>query len=260
MKNIPESVNYRTYHDEEGRLHYETMIFFSQCNPDQKISLNEVLKLTSDLAVEDFNRQIMSREILAEKGLAILVSRESFRFHRYPCENEHIKIHTWEEKCEPLQFVRAFEIESADGTKLMTAKTAWLLVDVKSRRILPIKKFSEIMPDYVPSVKNTELDCLNYGKIMLPEDAELWDERVIRYSDLDANGHTNNSRYGAFTADALPEEFAKTKFKDFRINFAKEAMLGQTLKIFGKVLREENTIIVAGKTEEGTSFEVELKW
>jgi len=256
---IPDNILYNSYHDETTAFHSEGIVYFSQCNPNRNISLNELLKLTSDIAVEDFNRRYMSRQTLADNGIAILVSRDSFRIHKYPRENEHIVVHTWEEKSEPLQFVRAYEIEDADGTKLVSGITAWLLVDVKARRIMPIKKF-DAMGLRTPTDKVTEHDCLPYGKITVPDDVELFDERVIKFTDLDANGHTNNSRYAAFAQDALPREYMDKEFTDFRINFAKEAMLGQKLSIYGKVLEEDKTIILVGKTDKGVSFEVELKW
>ena len=155
--------------------------------------------------------------------------------------------------------MRAVEIETLDGEKLVSGITAWLLVDLNNRRILPIKKFDE-MGLRTPTLKKTEHDCLPYGKIQLPEDAVLLDERFIKYTDLDANGHTNNSRYAAFAVDSLPAEFQGIEFKDVRINFAKEAMLGQKVQVFGKIDKEAKKIILVGKTESGTSFEAELLW
>lgn len=256
---IPQETESRQYYKEDLSFNWETMVFFSQCNINKNLSLNELLKLTSDIAVEDFARRGMSRETLAKNGIAILVSRDSFRIHKFPKENQRIVVRTWEEKSEALQFVRAVEIETLDGEKLVSGITAWLLVDLNNRRILPIKKFDE-MGLRTPTLKKTEHDCLPYGKIQLPEDAVLLDERFIKYTDLDANGHTNNSRYAAFAVDSLPAEFQGIEFKDVRINFAKEAMLGQKVQVFGKIDNEAKKIILVGKTESGTSFEAELLW
>ena len=251
--------NYSQYHDESTAFHNETMVYFSQCTPNKVLSLGELLRLTSDVAVEDFAERDMSREQLAQRGIAILVSRVSFRIHRIPRENEKIIIHTHEEKSEPLQFVRAYDINAADGEKLVSGISSWLLVDVAAHRILPIKKFDE-MKMREPTPLTNEHDCLPYGKIKLPDELSLFDERVIKYSDLDSNGHTTNSRYGAFVADAIPPEFRNTPFKDFRLNYAKEAMLGERLSIFGKIDEEEKKISFVGRTAQGISFESELYW
>ena len=254
-----EDTVYRQYFDDNLGFHSETMIYFSQCTPDGYLSLYELLKLTSDIAVEDFKQRNMSRPFLVENGLAILVSRDSFRLHRYPQENEKIIIHTKEEKSEPLQFVRSFEIENDSGEKLVSALTSWLCVDIKTRRIIPIKKF-DAMGFRQPVNSSSEHDCIPYGKISIPENEELFDTRIIKFSDLDSNGHTNNAKYAAFAVDALPPQFQSIHFSDFRLNFAKEAMLGQKVQVFGKIEENENKLFILGKAEGETSFEVELCW
>lgn len=254
---------YKVYHDENNKFHFETMVYFCEANDSKQLSLYDLLKITSEVAVEDYNQRGMGRDVLTENNFAILVSRISFRFHRLPRENEHILLRTWEEKSEALQLVRAYEITSMDkmdeksqGEKLVSGLSSWIIVNPESRRIVPTKLFKLREPtDLV-----TEHDCLKYGKIQISEDMTLFDERVIKYSDIDGNNHTDNARYGAFVADALPAELRHAKFTDFRLNYAKEAKLGQKMQIFGKISESEKKITFVGKTEEGVSFEAEIFW
>ena len=247
---------YRQFHDSERKFNFQTMVYFCEANDSKQLSLYDLLKITSDGAVEDYNQQGMSRDALSERGFAILVSRLAFRFHRMPRENEAIVLKTWEEKSEVLQLVRAYEIESMEGERLVSGISSWIVVDPKARRILPTKKFD--MRE--PVERQGEHDCMMYGKIAPPDGLEIMDERTIRYSDLDGNGHTNNARYGAFIADALPEDLRHARFTDFRLNYAKEAMLSQKLTVFGRRDDEQKKLTLIGKTEEGVSFEAELYW
>jgi len=244
------------YEDGEKIFHSDEYIYFSSCGVNGNIHLAEFLKLLSDAAVEDYNQRGMSREFLKEKGFAILVSRCAFRFHRIPKENEKVSITTWEETPEALQLIRGYEIRNEEGELLVSGDSSWLLMDINARRLLPTAKFTLREPSRI----NREKDCMKPGKIKLPEDAVEIDTHVIKYSDLDANGHTNNGRYGCFIEDALPPEYHQKKWTDFRLNYCKEAMLGQTLKIFAKIDDENKKIIMAGKTETETSFEAELYW
>lgn len=251
------SMEYKAFHDESLHFHLETMVYFSQCTEQKRMSFGELLKLTSDVAVEDFNERGMSRDALLENGFAILVSRCSFRIHCMPKENQRITVHTWEEKSETLQFVRAYEITGEDGAKLVSGLSSWILVEPNARRILPIKKFTM----RAPVETRTAIDCMQYGKIAEPDGMELWSERTITYSDIDGNGHTNNSRYGAFAVDAMcahNPSLVSCAVSDFRINFAKEAVLGDTVRIYGKISDSEKKITVIGKTDAGTSFETEF--
>ncbi len=240
---------------EEGTFKFnsQTIIYFSQCTKNGTLSLTELLKLTSDIAVEDFNQRNMSREIMLDHDFMILVSRNSFRIHKNPLENQNVTISTWEEKSEALQFIRAYEIcDTITGEKLISGLSTWLLVDSKTRRLLPIKKYNLRTPlDTI-----TEHNCFKPAKIPEPKNLEFLTERKICFSDIDANGHTNNSRYGAFILDSLPLEFAEKNFTDFKINYSKEAMLGETIKIYAD-FSESNKITVIGKTD-AISFEAEL--
>lgn len=251
---------YKVYHDENNKFHFETMVYFCEANDAKHLSLYDLLKITSEVAVEDYNQRGLGRDVLTANNFAILVSRISFRFHRLPRENEHILLRTWEEKAEALQLVRAYEITSMDeksqGEKLVSGLSSWIIVNPESRRIVPTKLFKLREPAELV----TEHDCLKYGKIQIPEDMTLFDERIIKYSDIDGNNHTDNARYGAFVADALPPELRHAEFTDFRLNYAKEAKLGQKMQIFGKISESKKKITFVGKTEEGVSFEAEMSW
>ncbi len=251
---------YKVYRDDENKFNFESMVYFCEANDSKNLSLYNLLQITSDIAVEDYNQQGMGRDMLTANNYAILVSRQGFRFHRMPRENEHFVLRTWEEKPEPLQLVRAYEFESMDekskGEKLISGLSSWIIVNPESRRIVPTKNFTLRKPTDL----QTEHDCLKYGKIQQPENLELLDERVIKYSDIDGNGHTNNARYGAFIADALPANLRHVQFTDFRLNYAKEAKLGQKMEVFGNLNNDEKKLVMVGKTEEGVSFEAELFW
>ncbi|MBB5219279.1 MULTISPECIES: acyl-ACP thioesterase domain-containing protein [Treponema] len=254
-----ETITYRQWHEEGTfKFNVETMVSFSQCDRNKNLSVHELLKLTSDIAVEDFNQRNMSRDTLTAAGYAILVSRNSFNIHRIPVENEFITVSTWEEKSEPFQFIRAYEIkDSKSNEKLVTGLSTWLLVDLNNRRLLPIKKFT--MREPLDTV--TEHDCLKPEKISLPENMTHLEDRKIRYSDLDANGHTNNARYGAFAFDAIPDEFKEKKLKALRINYSQEALYDQNLEIKAD-LSDSEKLTVAGFLNNGekpvSSFECEF--
>ncbi|MBB5225928.1 acyl-[acyl-carrier-protein] thioesterase [Treponema ruminis] len=245
----------KQWYDDDGiTFHSEHKVQFSQSDSNKRMSLYDLLRVSSDMAVEDYAQRGMDRDTLTQHGYAILVSRTAFRFHRMPKENENYVFTTYEEKAEPLQLVRAYEFTTPEGQPLITGISSWLLVDPVLHRIIPTKKFDMRKP--VESQK--EHDCLKYGKIQIPEDLEKWDERIIKYSDIDGNNHVNNARYGAFVADSIPADFRTTTFTDFRLNYAKEAKLGQKLEIFGKINESEKKLTIVGKTEEGVSFESEL--
>lgn len=248
-------MEYKQYHEDHKKIfHSEEQIYFSQTNLEGFFSFHELLRMTTDIAVEDYNQQGLSRDFLKEKGFAILVSRISFRFHKMPTENQKLEFITWEEKAEPLQLTRCYKVLDKNGELLISGKSYWLVVDLSCRRIIPTSKFNLREPiDFIK-----EMNCLKPSKIVEPEKMELWDSRKIKYSDLDANGHTTNSRYGAFIEDALPVKYRTMIPIDFKLNYSKELMLNSQLEIYGKIEENGKKLTIIGKTCEGCSFESEI--
>ena len=66
--------------------------------------------------------------------------------------------------------------------------------------------------------------------------------------------------YHALLIDALPAEYQKKDFTDLRINYSKEAMVGQEIQLYGKFLDEEHKVIIIGKQQDQVCFECEVYW
>src|SRR5574344_1985569 len=105
---------FRQYHDDNLRFYNETKINFCQCDIHSRINFSELLRITTDTAVEDYRQRGLSYEFLSDHHVGILLSRLSFRFHQIPKVNDVITISTWEEKPEMLQLMRAYEITRQD--------------------------------------------------------------------------------------------------------------------------------------------------
>lgn len=246
-------MEYRAFYEEDGNtFHTQMNIYFSQARADGDLSLHEVLKVTSDIAAEDYRRRGLSTDVLRENGIAILVSRCSFRFHKWPRVNQFVDVVTWEEKPLPVQLVRGYRIVDESGSVLVSGRSTWIVADVNGHRIIPTKNFTLKKP---PEIR-VALDCDDPARIIPPGVMEVWDERTIRFSDIDTNGHTTNSRYPAFVEDALPADLRARHARDFKLNYAKEALLGDTVTTCGA--RDGDTVYFVGKTRNAVSYEAIL--
>lgn len=245
---------FNMWHDEDLTFHTQMGLYFSRCYPNKNLSLHEILAITSDAAIQDYKQRGMSRQYLVDKGFTTLVSRVSLHFYRMPVEDEQIIISTWEEKPEPFQLVRAYEITAQDGTKIMSGLSTWILAEPSEHKIIPTKNFT-LRPE--PTVQK-QVGCQKPSRIKTPADITLLDTRTIHYSDLDSYGHTNNSKYAQLVMDSLPEEYRGKNFTDFKINYSREVKLGQKVDIYANFDNEAKKITVIGKIPEGTSFESEL--
>ncbi len=249
-------ITLKQWHDDDCvKFNKEYKLTFGQCDINNKIALAELLLLTSDTAVEDYNQKGLSWQFLVDHGVSILTSRQSYHIEKMPVANQKITLTTWEEKSEGLQLSRKYEItDSESGQLLIKGWSFWTVVDFEKRKIIPPKMFT-LRP--APTFY-TEYDGIKPGKIILPENlAEIGSHKIL-FSDMDANGHTNNSKYINFVIDSLPPEFQNKTYRDFKLNYSKEALLGDEISIQAGFFPEENKVVVAGKNKGEICFECEL--
>ena len=123
----------------------------------------------------------------------------------------------------------------------MSAKTDWILVDPETRKILRPSSFTA-----KPILESDRpLDCPDPKKVAPPrEGLEALGTRRVRWSDLDGNGHLYSGNYGDIIWDALPEDLQARTPREFYINYSREAVLGDVLRL-GGCRREEGYFVEA---------------
>lgn len=77
-------------------------------------------------------------------------------------------------------------------------------------------------------------------------------EHTVSYSDLDINGHTNNSRYVVWAMDCLPNEVTDSPVKDLYINFVKETLPGDKVQLCAQ--NDGSAWFIEGKVSDRTCF------
>lgn len=240
-------------HEDNFTFHKDEKIAFSLCTPDRKMTISELFRFTSDGAGEDFSLRKMSWEFLADKGLAIILSRASYKILKMPEADQIIHLRTWESAAQGPLCTRNYEITDKETKEvLVKGQTLWTILDFKNRKLMPAKAYPyRPAPEVV-----TDFEGYKCGKISLPEDMQTLGTKTILYSDLDANGHSNNSKYINFVLDLLPAEYQTKIPTDVRLNFSKETKLGDVLEI--KAAIKDNMITAQGLVDGISSFEAEL--
>ena len=235
---------------------YNRRLTLSQCDRYGRLKHSELLVLLSDAATEDYNRRGLPYGVLAESGVVFLASKIAIRFFADIKGDSIITIKTWESSISGARFNRFYEIDDEDGNALAQAKAVWLAVNPNTRKILRPSAYP--YPELI-NLCDKEVDCMECGKVKLPENPIDLGSRKTLFNDIDVNGHVNNTRYIAFAEDCLPSKFETQYISDIRINFVNEAKLGDTMHFIGGYVEEERRVAVIGKNDEGvTSFECEF--
>jgi len=164
-------------------------------------------------------------ELRDRHGQAFLLSRITARLYRPLYTGEEIEVQTWICESRGLSFHRCYRI--LRGTEVIAeAFTVWALLDLQTGKLLPVSAFPyEIEPDEAPSAELM-------GRLRLPplDQMEEVGLRPIVYSDLDYNGHMNNTHYPDMLCDFTPEINSR-RVIGFSMSFLQEAAFGHTLRV-----------------------------
>lgn len=165
-----------------------------------------------------------------EEGLAFILTRLTLKFYRPIRPAEVITAQTWVSDGKGLNFPRYFRIQKQDGTVAAEGASSWLLIDLNTH--LPRR-----VSDFAYGFESEEpLPFVTPRRFPVPADMVEVGQRKIVYSDIDYNGHMNNTRYPDMVCDYLPEGTVG-RIHTMHLEFVREAKFGSTLR----VMRGERT-------------------
>ena len=170
--------------DRFGRLKPSVMLYFAQ----------EAATGHCDVLGLDYGR-------MQEKGLFWAIVRTRLQVERMPAEGETLTVETWPMPTTRSAFPRATVAYDRQGLPVFRCVSLWVLMDIDSRKmVLPAN--SGIFLEGV--VQGGEL--MAPGSI-LPKEGENVFVRIAGYTELDRNGHVNNTRYIDWANDLPGSDF-----------------------------------------------------
>ena len=163
-------------------------------------------------------------EALAQKNMIWAIIRQKVQITRLPRSGETVRIETWPMPTTRTCYPRSTVAYDKDGHELFRSIGMWVLMDKTSRAmILPGKSGVEVNG----LLTGTELSTPGS---LAPHEMENLHKRQVCYTDLDRNGHMNNTKYLEWISDLLPSSFHREKkVQEFTVCYHAEAREGETL-------------------------------
>jgi len=168
----------------------------------------------------------LSYETLASRRLFWAVIRQQIQISRLPRRGEKLRIETWPMPTTRVAYPRSVVAYDARGEECFRSVSLWVLMDMDSRNmILPGKSGVEV----AGTLRGTELAAPSALPLGKPESLG---SRTVSFTDLDRNGHMNNTRYLDWIWDLLPSAFhARKKVKELTVCYFSEGREGDALEL-----------------------------
>ncbi len=214
----------------------EYSIPFGEVDTKNEVFLPTLWSLMQETAWHHADHLRVGYSDLVEHQYFWVLSRLSIQMEEYPRWGDRIKIKTWLTGMGRLFALRHFSIANSKGDILGTAKSAWLVLDLKSRkpqRIEPIFRHIRHLFDHLPSAGEPE-------KLSGPVQSKMEKSFTVRYSDVDMHHHVNNIKYIEWILDSFPFEMNQTHhIHTCEINFLAQSSCGDFISIHTETLKED---------------------
>ena len=155
-----------------------------------------------------------------------VIIRHRLQVTRLPRKGETIHLETWPMPTTRVAYPRSVVAYDENGNELFRSVSLWVLMDPETRAmVLPGKSGVELEG----TLRGLELAS---PRSLSPRTMEATRIRSVCFTDLDINGHMNNTRYLDWIMDLLPSGFHQGHaIKDLTLCYMNEAREGQDLNL-----------------------------
>ncbi len=178
----------------------------ADCDMFGRLRPASMLKLMQGVGWEQLDSWGLGNNIVWDQGLLWIIGRTVVEINRLPASDESVEMRTWPGKIRRVFLPRSFELRDAAGSVLIRAKSIYLLMDKESRHaVTPQSAGLELPQSFEPG----ELPDPP-SRVLFPAELPGACSRSARYSELDLNGHLNNTHYLSWGEDLLSVDYHRS--------------------------------------------------
>ncbi|KRK82081.1 acyl-ACP thioesterase [Companilactobacillus bobalius DSM 19674] len=236
-------------------MEVEVPYYFANFTGDIRLSaLIDIMLLTSEKQLHQADAD--STEMVMNNGLGWVVVQYHMDINQMPRLGQKLKVTTQATSYNKYFFYRDFWIEDMDGNVMVKAQSAFVLIDIKERKIVSAadRLENKFGAEEVNRIQR-------FARLRVPEDYDFKQPQHIGYYNIDVNKHVNNSYYFDWMVDTLDTDYiASHHLKSMDIKYEKELNLESEPLSFAKVDSENHTSTHWIKNGDTLNVIAQLGW
>ena len=191
-----------------------------------RLKPSAILYFVQEVASKHCQMLQLDWDTLASRRMFWAIIRHKVHITRMPLKNETITVETWPMPTTRVAFPRSVAGYDAAGNELFRSISIWVLMDLDQRTMILPGKSGIHVPGLL---RGSELAT---PTSLMPAALSAEEQRQVRFTDLDINGHMNNCRYLDWICDLLPSGFHHSHtMKEFTLCYLAEARENDRLKL-----------------------------
>ena len=211
-----------------------------------ELKLSSLFKFMQEVASNHVESISAGTFDLLKNNLLWVVIRADVKIYKTPKLNDVITITTHPGEQKSFIFPRYFEIYDKKGELLISSSGMWALINKETRRVV-------IKPEGLKPLKvEKDKDDLPLPEKINGDASTLVDTRRVKYSEVDLNGHLNNTFYISYILDTHDLDFYRhNRVCSLSINYDKEIVFNEEVSLYSN---KEDKEIIKGKVGDTNHF------
>ena len=211
-----------------------------ECGPDGVATMATVCNYLQEAASLNAEALAFSKSDFDKAGenISWVLTRLKVRMARFPKWEESVRILTYPRGGRRIVAYRDFVLSDASGAEFGRATTEWMLIDLSSRKVVPIPEgvFAAANTVRPPVFGDEQFSRLRWD---CSESAGA-SAFTARRGDIDLNGHVNNVHYVEWLMETRPASAAPCR--ELEVAFKSETLAGE--QVLGDAAEVEPGVFV----------------
>jgi acyl-ACP thioesterase len=204
-----------------------TTVSYGDVDRDEVLLLPGVFKFLQEAAIKHADLFDAGTHAMVSRGESWVLNRMAAAIHRYPRYEEPVRVVTWSSGIRAFKGYRDFRVFCGEEP-VVSASSLWLYVNLRTKSLVRVPaEIAATFPSRPGAIFRPDLDKL---KLVPPDAGSAKTHPVsVRYSDVDGNGHVNNTAYFDYLQTALVRGGFPPRPQNVEIQFLKEIPPGAEL-------------------------------
>ena len=222
---------------------YSFTIRGTDTDPEDRLHLFALLSYMQEAAFFNAEAGGLGTTFLDGQGLCWILIRLAIRLDRLPQWGGRVVVNTWNRGCRRLTWIRDFTFFDQQGNFFGAASSEWIIADKSNHR--PQKP--DVLPVVAPIPQSDQSalpeEIRRLPRLEIRPDDKPGLTQFADFSDIDRNGHVNNTRYAAWCMNALHvfagERAAGCRVSELDIHFVSEVRQGDKLVFYCQQIEDQ---------------------
>jgi acyl-ACP thioesterase len=221
-----------------------------QTNQYGKASISALFHIMLEAAWAHAQIMDWGYDDLKNNNLFWVLSRFYLQVEKYPAWQDEITLNTWSAGTDGMYAYREYIIEDSKGEIILKGSSAWLILDMDSRKIFRLSDYKTTFPKRIdPNA------CRNPKRIKPDLHSGDLNFYPVLFSDLDINKHFNSVKYVERVLDDFGIDFLNAhEPAELEVNYLKEAIAGDSIAVTRTQLSEAESMNCLVRESDGADL------